>query len=141
MQDYRRLRVWRKARGHVLNARRATHRFPPRGYATLSSQLMRAAESIPFNIVEGCGNRSQRDFARFLDNSIKSCSELEYQLFLAMDYEVLAKDDWKSLTDETIDVRRMLCGLGAKVLQLEGSRSISDSTTESAITNHSKRAN
>jgi len=54
-----------------------------------------AAESVPFNIVEGCGGHSQKDFARFLDNSIKSSSELEYQLFLAKDYGVLLPDRWK----------------------------------------------
>jgi len=116
MQDYRRLRVWSKAHALVLNVRRATHRFPRNGYASLKSQLTRAAESVPYNIVEGCGSHSQKEFARFLDISIKSTSELEYQLLLAMDYGVLVPECWKALTEETIDIRRMLCGLRAKVL-------------------------
>jgi four helix bundle protein len=42
--------------------------------------MLRAAESIPFNIVEGCGAHTRKDFARFLDISIKSSLELEAQL-------------------------------------------------------------
>lgn len=42
--------------------------------------MIRAAESITTNIVEGCGAATRREFARFLDISIKSTSELEYQL-------------------------------------------------------------
>ena len=105
MQDYRRLRVWRKAHAHVLNVRRATNRFPRTGYASLKSQLIRAAESMPFTLVEGCGAHSQKDMAR-----------LQYQLLLARDYGVLPRDQWKILTEETIDIRRMLCGLRNKIL-------------------------
>jgi four helix bundle protein len=55
--------------------------------------MIRAAESIVFNIVEGCGARSRKEFARFLDVSIKSCSELEAELELAKDYGVLDPGD------------------------------------------------
>lgn len=78
--------------------------------------MTRAAESIAFNIVEGCGASSQKEFARFLDIGIKSTTELEYQLDLARDYEVLSESDWQSLSVQTTDVRRMLWGLRAKVL-------------------------
>ena len=125
MQDFGRLRVWRKAHALVLNVRRATHRFPQAGYASLKSQMTRAAESIPMNIVEGCRSRTQKDLARFLDTSIKSTSELEYQLRLATDYGILEDAEGQVLTNETIDVRRMLCGLRAKVLASELSGSIS----------------
>jgi len=117
MQDHRKLRVWTKAHAHILNVRRATHRFPRTGYASLKSQMTRATESIAFNIVEGCGSSSQKELARFLDISIKSASELEYQLVLARDYGVLAESEWKALSGVTIDVRRMLCGLRRKVLE------------------------
>ncbi|MEO5588007.1 MAG: four helix bundle protein [Gemmatimonadaceae bacterium] len=124
MQDYRRLRVWTKTHAHVLNSRRATHRFPRTGYASLKSQAIRAAESIAFNIVEGCGSASQKELARFLDISIKSASELEYQILLARDYGVLAECEWKSLSEETVDIRRMLCGLRAKVLETRQAESL-----------------
>jgi four helix bundle protein len=116
MQDYRGLRVWRRAHAHVLNVRRATNRFPRTGYSSLKTQLTRAAESVPFTLVEGCGAFTQKDMARFVDMSIKSTKELEYQLLLARDYGVLARKEWKIHTVETIEIRRMLCGLRRRIL-------------------------
>lgn len=115
VQDYRQLRVWEKAHALAVSVRRASHAFPRTGYATLRSQITSAAESVATNIVEGCGASSQAEFARFLEISIKSSSELQYQLQLARDYGILPQKLWEALTAETTDVRRMLCGLRAKV--------------------------
>ena len=87
MQDFRRLRVWRHATALALNTRRVVNRFP-RGYAELKSQMVTSAESIVNTIVEGCGAATQREFARFLDISIKSATELEGEYELAHKYEI-----------------------------------------------------
>jgi four helix bundle protein len=116
MQDYQRLHVWRKAHALVLNVRAATNRFPRKGYSSLKAQLTRAVESIAFNIVEGCGALTQPEFARFLDIAVKSTMEAEYQLRLARDYEVLAATDFDALSAQTVEIRRMACGLRKKVL-------------------------
>lgn len=115
MQDYRKLRVHLKAHALAVAVRRATRRFPRNGYASLKAQMTSAAESISFNIVEGCGTDSPREFARFLDIGIKSAMELENQLKLATDYGILRDLDWEALSESTIDVRRMLYGLSKKV--------------------------
>ncbi len=78
--------------------------------------MVNAAESIAFNIVEGCGANSSKEFARFLDISIKSTCELEYQLQLATDCGLLPCRVWRPLSTETVEIRRMLCGLRRKVL-------------------------
>ena len=116
MQDYRRLHVWRRAHAHLLNVRRAANRFPRTGYSTTKTQLLKSAESIPFTLVEGFGAFTQKEMARFVEMSIKSTKELEYQLLVARDYGILPRNDWKSLSDETIEIRRMLCGLRRKIL-------------------------
>lgn len=116
MQDYRRLLVWKRAHTLAIEVRRTTRRFPRTGYGALQSQIMRAAESVVFNIVEGCGGRSPKEFARFLDISIKSTSEVECQLELAKGYGVLGHQAWQRLTIEAVEIRRMLCGLRKKVL-------------------------
>ena len=72
---------------------------------------------MAFNIVEGCGAAGRKEFARFLEISIKSSNELEYQLALASDYGILPRDKWCKLNTKTIDIRRMLCGLRAKLLR------------------------
>jgi hypothetical protein len=75
------------------------------------------AESVPFNIVEGCGADTNKEFARFLGISFKSTMELEAELQMARDCRVLSQRDWQQLTRETIEIRRMLWGLRKKVLE------------------------
>ena len=116
MQDYRRLKVWQRAHANTLAVRDVANRFPRSGYASLKFQLLSSAESIPTNIVEGTAASSQKDFARFLDISIKSAGETEYQLLLARDYGVLNPVSFDSLTAEVIEIRKMLCGLRKKVI-------------------------
>ena len=74
MQDYRRLRVYANAHALAISVRAATRVFPRSGYASLKSQMTSAAESIGFNIVEGCCASSQKEFARFLEIAIKSAN-------------------------------------------------------------------
>lgn len=116
MQDFRKLDVWHRAHELALNVRRVTREFPRSGYTAQRSQILRAVESIPNNIVEGCFAGSQKDFARFLEVSIKSAGEVEYQLQLAYDCGVLRFRNWQSLTAATVEVRRMTIGLRKKVL-------------------------
>jgi four helix bundle protein len=110
VRDFTKLLVWQKAHSLVLTISAASVRFP-RERAALAGQMRRAAESIATNIVEGSARRSQAEFARFLQISIASCSELEYQLQLARDYEVLAMESWQRLSAQTVEIRRMAIGL------------------------------
>src|SRR5687767_1042324 len=100
MQDHRRLLVWRRSHVLAVEIRRATRRFPRTGYGKLQSQITNAAESVVLNVVEGCGGRTPKDFARFLDHSIKSTSELESQLELAKDYGALPNREYNLLAGE-----------------------------------------
>jgi len=117
VQEFRRIKAWERAHWLAIKVRRATRSFPRSGYASLKSQITSAAESIPFNIVEGCGAHTRKDFAKFLDVSIKSDSELEYGLQLARDNGVLAEHAWRALAGETIEIRKMLCAFRRKVLE------------------------
>ena len=116
MQDYRKLNVWHEAHAHALDVRKATNGFPRTGFSSLKSQLTTSAESIPFNIVEGCGASTQKELARYLDISIKSSCETEYQIKLACDYGLITSEEWKPLTDHTVVIRKMLCKLRARVV-------------------------
>src|SRR5690348_4513163 len=103
MQRFRDLHVWRRAHAFVLETRKATNGFPRTGYSDLKSQLLRASESIAFNIVEGCGAATAKEFARYLDISIKSTSEVEYQLLLARDYGVMSPSESHALSAEVVE--------------------------------------
>lgn len=117
MQDFRRLTVWSRAHELVLAVRRALRSFPRSERGTLKTQMITSAESIAFNIVEGCGASRPKEFARFLDISIKSTCELEYQLQLATDCGLLSSRAGPPLASETVEIRRMLCGLRRRVLE------------------------
>lgn len=130
MQNFRRLRVWERAHQFALDIRKATHSFPRTGYGELKAQLISAAESISTNIVEGAGAASRKEFARYLDIAIKSTLEVESQLQLALDYAILLPDKWKSLSDELVEIRRMLYGLRKAVLKADRDGQKGKKTTE-----------
>ncbi|HUF27340.1 MAG TPA: four helix bundle protein [Gemmatimonadaceae bacterium] len=115
MRNHRRLVVWQRAHAFAVDVRRAIRQFPRTGYGSLQSQLIRAAESIVFNIVEGCAAGTQLEFARFLDIAIKSTVEVEAELELARDYGVLEPQPWEKLSNEAVEIRKMTCGLRARV--------------------------
>lgn len=122
MQSFRRLHVWERAHQFALDVRKATRSFPKTGYGELKAQLIRAAESISTNIVEGAGAATRKEFARYLDIAIKSTLEVESQLQLALDYGILPSDKWKILSDELVQIRRMLYGLRKAVLKADRDR-------------------
>jgi hypothetical protein len=66
MRDYTKLGVWQKAHEMVLTTYRATSAFPGHEAYGLTSQMRRAAASIPTNIGEGCGRDEDAELARFL---------------------------------------------------------------------------
>ncbi|MEO7084244.1 MAG: four helix bundle protein [Gemmatimonadaceae bacterium] len=119
MQDFRKLQVWARAHALALAVRRAARGFPRTGFGSLRNQMIRAAESIATNIVEGCGAESRKEFARFLEIAIKSAMELEYHLQLANDCDVISPAVWQELSAEVIEVRRMLQGLRRRVLEAD----------------------
>jgi len=83
----------------------------------LQAQLTNAADSVPANIVEGCGASTKKEFARFLEMSIKSANEAEYHLLSARDKLLISPNDWQRYTAETIEVRKMIYGYRKKLLQ------------------------
>jgi four helix bundle protein len=74
--------------------------------------------SIPTNIVEGTGQKTGKEFARFLGYALNSASELESHLIMARDIRVIGISDFDSLLSRTIEVRKMLHGLQNRVLHL-----------------------
>lgn len=80
MAKYRNLVVWQKADELAFQIYKLTEGFPASEKYGLTSQIRRAALSIPTNIVEGYGRKSQKELSRFLDISLGSLAELEYLL-------------------------------------------------------------
>jgi four helix bundle protein len=111
LRDFKKLDVWQVAHMLTLSVYSATRVFPRDEMYGLTSQVRRAATSVPANIAEGCGRDTEPDFARFLHMAMGSASELEYHLLLARELGYLSADEHEALNVETIRVKRMLTGL------------------------------
>lgn len=108
MQDFRDLKVWEKAHKLALAVYVSTASFPNDERFGLTSQMRRAAASVPANIAEGCVRSSDADFARFLHTAMGSASEVEYFSLLAHDLGFLTDMSHQQLTSDTQEVKRML---------------------------------
>jgi len=116
VSDFKKLKVWRKAHALALNVHRVATRIRGANNASLRNQIVRAAMSIPTNIVEGAGQQSRKDLARFLSIALNSTTEVEYHLIVARDVRAINPNDFNSLSAQTIEVRKMLHGLRNRVL-------------------------
>lgn len=85
MQHFTKLLVWQRSHKLVLAIYSASVGFPRAEQFGLTSQLWRAALSVPTNIAEGSKRQSQSDFARFLNMAEGSLAETEYLLIVSRD--------------------------------------------------------
>jgi four helix bundle protein len=108
MQDHKKIDVWWKAHDLSTDIQRLLAQHPRLPVPGLRSQVLRAAASIPTNIVEGCGTDSPAEFARYLDISLKSAKELEYHLVRLRDLGVIDRLQYRQLDDRLTEVRKML---------------------------------
>lgn len=115
MKDFRDLKVWHKSHQLALHLYKATAAFPSEERFGLTAQLRRAAVSIPANIAEGCGRKTDRDLGRFLQVSMGSASEVEYALLLSHELGFLDSAVYQDLDERTREVKRMLASLIQKL--------------------------
>ncbi|HXA01888.1 MAG TPA: four helix bundle protein [Cytophagaceae bacterium] len=115
MQNYKELKVWQKSHSLTLEIYRVSVNFPKSEVYGLVSQIRRSAYSIPSNIAEGCGKRTQNDLANFLQIALGSTNETEYFILLAKDLTYLKEDSYLELTDKVNEIKAMLINLIKKV--------------------------
>jgi four helix bundle protein len=106
-RSFRDLVVWQKAHGFVLAVYRLTGSFPKTEIYGLTSQLRRAAVSVPANIVEGFRRRSDADTVKFLNYAQGSVEECRYFLILAND---LGYADTNSVEEQLEEVSKLVTG-------------------------------
>lgn len=111
MKDFRELKVWEKSHHLVLSVYDVSAGFPKEEVFGLTSQIKRASVSIPANIAEGCGKTGDNEFARYLYIAMGSASELEYELLLAHDLKYLDDKIYETLTNQLVEIRKMLNSL------------------------------
>ena len=108
MRDFSKLSIWQKSHELTLKIYTLTKSFPREEIFGLTSQMRRSASSIPTNIAEGCGRSSNPQFKHFLNFSIGSTSELEYQIILSKDLHYISDIAFNELHPLITEVRKMI---------------------------------
>jgi four helix bundle protein len=111
MRPHERLDVWREAVEFVATVYQATDSFPKEGKFGLTSQIRRAAVSIPANVAEGAARRSPKEFVHFISNAQGSASELETELLIAYRLGYLRESVSLEMRSALDNIGRMLIGL------------------------------
>ena len=99
--------VWQRSHSLTLKIYLLTKNFPKDEVFGLTSQLRRAASSIPANIAEGCGRDGDPELKRFLNIALGSACEVDYFLLLATELGYIQRDA-PAFASEILAIRRML---------------------------------
>ncbi len=115
MKNFKELIVWKKAHENALLVYANTKGFPKEELFGITSQIRRAAVSVPTNIAEGCGKFTQKDFANFLQMAFGSAQEVEYLSLLSFELGYLNQEQYKKTDSLINEVKAMLISLIKKV--------------------------
>jgi four helix bundle protein len=111
MRDHTKLRAFKLADEVVLLIYRATREFPKEEIYGLTSQMRRAAVSVPSNIVEGCARESQAEYLRFLEIAFGSLRELHYQLGLCKRLGYSGEHEISNCESKIVEAEKVLGAL------------------------------
>ena len=115
MGEYKKLLVWQKAHALAIDVNRVAKRIHGGANAPLRNQMIRAAMSVPANIVEGRAQISEKEFLRFLSYALGSAAELDYHLLIAKDILAISEKEYWQAEESLTEIRKMLHTLIKKV--------------------------
>lgn len=115
IKSYRDLEVWKKGVLLSMELYKITNDFPPHELFGISSQIRRAAASVPANIAEGYGRESTKNYLQFLRTARGSLNELDTFLTIATGLEYLTIEKRKNLHQKTEEISKMLNSLIKKL--------------------------
>lgn len=95
MRDFTKYEVWNDGIDHAVKVYNLTSNFPVEEKFGLTSQIRRAAVSIPSNFAEGCSRSSEKDFKRFIEFSLGSSFEVKTQLIIAKKLDFLEESKFE----------------------------------------------
>ena len=117
VKNYQELIAWQKAMDLVVEVYTVSKSFPREEVYALTSQLRRAAVSIPSNIAEGQGRRTTADFLRHLSISYGSLREVETQMLIATRLHYLTERRCQDVLKVAAEVGRLLNGLMSSLVK------------------------
>lgn len=108
VRTHKDLDIWKEGIEIVMNIYELTEKFPDFEKYVLTSQMQRAAVSIPSNIAEGAARNSKREFIQFIYISLGSLSELETLLIISKKLNYLSDEDFGCLNNKIVDLRKKM---------------------------------
>jgi four helix bundle protein len=108
MHNFKELNCWQEAKDFSVVVYKITSKFPTSEIYGITSQIKRAAVSIPSNIAEGAGRNTNKDFSRFIGISLGSSFELETQFIIASELNFIDKFDVEELILRLNKIQKML---------------------------------
>lgn len=111
MRDFRKITAWQKADDLTVAVYRDTRSYPREERYGLTSQMRRAAYSVPANIAEGASRSSKKDYLHFLYIARGSLSELRYFIHLSRRLEFLPSESRVQIDGQADEAARVLTGL------------------------------
>src|SRR3989304_8577589 len=111
MKPHRNLDVWKRSIKFVVHVYKVTEKFPSSEQYGITSQMRRAAVSIPANIAEGAARRSTRDGLQFFYVSRGSISELDTHIEICKELGLIKEKEYQDLCVALEEIRKMLNGL------------------------------
>lgn len=116
VRNFRDLIVWQKAMSLAAEVYKLTRQFPKEELFVLTTQVRRAAISVPSNIAEGHA-RQGREFAHYLSIARGSAAEVETQLLLAVQFEYITAASLQPIVELLTEIRRMAAAIANKLTQ------------------------
>jgi four helix bundle protein len=111
MHNYKELNVWKRSIKLAVKVYKLSQKFPSDERFGLTSQIRRCAVSVPSNIAEGAGRRTNAEFVNFLGISHGSICELETQLYIGFELEYFGADQLEEISLEVTEIQKMLYSL------------------------------
>ncbi|SMP13059.1 four helix bundle protein [Chryseobacterium profundimaris] len=119
MKPHRNLKAWSDSILLIKDLYFITRSFPKEELFGITSQMRRAALSIPLNVAEGAARASKKEFVRFLDIAIGSIAELDTLFFISLELEFLSDEDFNLLNGKLDLIGKLVYGLKRKILEEE----------------------
>lgn len=104
--NFRQLNIWQRSMSLVEQI--YAIRFPMDERYNLSSQVRRAAISVPSNLAEGCGRKGEKELIQFCHIATGSLCELETQMILSSKLSFISNESAKKIINEIVDIRKMI---------------------------------
>ncbi len=111
IKSFEELPVWQDARKFTNKIYNLTNKFPKEELYGLTSQIRRATVSIMSNIAEGFDRRSDKELSNFLSISRASSSEVQNDLYIALDLNYISQDEFNKLYQEAKKIAKQINGL------------------------------